>query len=108
MMRSHYAPRANLRLAATSLEDDEAGIDFAGTLRKSGYHADTAILELSETGDLVEAAANLFSVLRTLDTLGFSKAAVAPIPFHGLGEAIMDRLHRASAPKSPGSTSADQ
>jgi L-threonylcarbamoyladenylate synthase len=54
---------------------------------------------LSETGDLHEAAANLFAMLRSLDRSGADRIAVMPIPAHGLGEAINDRLERAAAPR---------
>jgi L-threonylcarbamoyladenylate synthase len=54
---------------------------------------------LSERGDLVEAAANLFSHLRALDASGAKTIAVMPIPHEGLGEAINDRLQRAAAPR---------
>ena len=55
------------------------------------------MLNLSARGDLVEAAANLFSHLRALDAAGASAIAVMPIPNEGLGEAINDRLKRAAA-----------
>ena len=93
MMTSHYAPRTRVRLNATSLDQHEALLAFgpplAGTPR--------AVLNLSRTGDLVEAAANLFGHLRRLDAEGASSIAVMPIPTHGLGEAINDRLCRAAA-----------
>ena len=54
---------------------------------------------LSATGDLVEAAANLFRMLHRLDAMGAQRIAVAPIPMTGLGEAINDRLRRAAAPR---------
>jgi L-threonylcarbamoyladenylate synthase len=54
---------------------------------------------LSETGDLREAAANLFAMLRRLDRSGAARIAVMPIPGHDLGEAINDRLERAAAPR---------
>ena len=57
------------------------------------------MLDLSPRGDLVEAAANLFSMLRALDAAGAKKIAVAPIPEADLGEAINDRLRRAAAPR---------
>jgi L-threonylcarbamoyladenylate synthase len=57
-----------------------------------------AVLNLSERGDLVEAAANLFAYLRARDRPGISAIAVMPIPDEGLGEAINDRLRRAAAP----------
>jgi L-threonylcarbamoyladenylate synthase len=56
-------------------------------------------VNLSERGDLAEAAANLFAALRALDASGAPVIAVAPIPEHGLGEAINDRLRRAAAPR---------
>jgi L-threonylcarbamoyladenylate synthase len=56
-------------------------------------------MNLSPTGDLVEAAANLFSYLRALDKVGARGIAVMPIPDHGLGEAINDRLRRAAIPQ---------
>jgi L-threonylcarbamoyladenylate synthase len=56
-------------------------------------------LNLSQRGDLIEAAANLFSHLRALDTAGAKSIAVMPIPHDGLGEAINDRLARAAAPR---------
>jgi L-threonylcarbamoyladenylate synthase len=98
MTASHYAPRARLRLNATELREGEAGLDFAGILRSRGAEGAT-ILDLSPRGDLVEAAANLFEHLRALDAKGVAAIAVAPIPFHGLGEAIADRLRRAAAPR---------
>jgi L-threonylcarbamoyladenylate synthase len=56
-------------------------------------------LNLSASGDLVEAAANLFSHLRALDTAGVAAIAVMPVPHQDLGEAINDRLQRAAAPR---------
>ena len=58
------------------------------------------MMNLSATGDLIEAAANLFTALRALDQTGTDRIAVMPIPEHGLGEAINDRLRRAAAPRS--------
>jgi L-threonylcarbamoyladenylate synthase len=57
-------------------------------------------LNLSVAGDLTEAAAHLFAHLRALDASGAKVIAVAPIPAHGLGEAIRERLERAAAPRS--------
>lgn len=91
-LSSHYAPHARLRLAATSLEPGEAGLDFGGIFPKAEN-----ILDLSAHGDTTEAAANLFSHLRALDSRGFAAIAVASIPNTGLGEAINDRLTRAAA-----------
>jgi L-threonylcarbamoyladenylate synthase len=92
MLASHYAPRAHLRLEATSLEPGEAGLDFGGRFGKSAH-----VLDLSPRRDLIEAAANLFRHLRSLDRDGHATIAVAPIPATGLGEAINDRLRRAAA-----------
>jgi L-threonylcarbamoyladenylate synthase len=96
MLASHYAPKADLRLDATEVRRGEALLAFGPKLPPGVEHA-KAIRNLSESGDLVEAAANLFAALRELD--GLSKAmAVMPIPTEGLGEAINDRLRRAAAP----------
>lgn len=97
MLASHYAPTASVRLGATTVGPDEAVLDFGGQLRGAG--ADP-YLDLSPSGDLVEAAANLFGYLRGLDA-GVVAIAVAPIPIEGLGEAINDRLVRAAAPRPP-------
>jgi L-threonylcarbamoyladenylate synthase len=91
MLASHYAPRAALRLDATTLEPGEAGLDFGGRFPPGEY-----VLDLSPRGDTVEAAANLYSYLRRLDVSGADAIAVAPIPPEGLGEAIRDRLKRAA------------
>jgi L-threonylcarbamoyladenylate synthase len=95
-LASHYAPKAKLRLGAASTSADEAALDFGGAL-KSG--AARPRLDLSPSGDLVEAASHLFSYLRALDAAGAQRIAVAPIPEHGLGVAINDRLRRAAAPR---------
>ncbi len=94
MTHSHYAPRARLRLDALRLETGEIGLDFGGALAAKGW---PVALDLSPSGDLKEAAANLFSHLRALDARGIARAAVAPIPAEGLGEAIRDRLRRAAS-----------
>ena len=91
-MASHYAPLAPLRLNALTARPGEAGLAF-GALIPEGA-AD--ILNLSASGDLGEAAANLFAMLRRLDRPFCAGIAVAPIPAHGLGEAINDRLRRAA------------
>jgi L-threonylcarbamoyladenylate synthase len=90
-LASHYAPAVALRLDATEARPGEALLGFGPT--------PGADLTLSETGDLVEAAATLFHALRTLDMLG-KPIAVAPVPDQGLGRAINDRLRRAAAPRS--------
>jgi L-threonylcarbamoyladenylate synthase len=94
MLASHYAPKSRLRLNAVHLQAGEALLAF-GTGAPSGA---TRALNLSASGDLIEAAANLFSHLRTLDAAG-ATIAVMPIPNEGLGEAINDRLARAAAPR---------
>jgi L-threonylcarbamoyladenylate synthase len=95
LLASHYAPRAQVRLEAEVLDEGEAGLDFGG--RFAGEPG--MIRDLSPRGDLVEAAANLFTLLRALDVAGATRIAVAPVPLVGLGEAINDRLRRAAAPR---------
>jgi L-threonylcarbamoyladenylate synthase len=70
-----------------------------GTPLAEGAAYAKLVLNLSERGDLIEAAANLFSHLRALDTSGARSIAVMLIPHGGLGEAINDRLKRAAAPR---------
>ncbi|MDB6182182.1 L-threonylcarbamoyladenylate synthase [Paracoccus fistulariae] len=88
-LTSHYAPKAHLRLNATETREGETHLTFG----RPGPFA------LSSVGDLTEAAANLFDMLRRADSLG-RPIAVDPIPDHGLGVAINDRLRRAAAPRS--------
>ena len=95
MMASHYAPRARLRLNAKMVEAGEALLAF-GSEPLAGARI---VRNLSASGNLREAAANLFSMLRLLDKTGAETIAVMPIPVSGLGEAINDRLARASAPR---------
>lgn len=91
MMHRHYAPHRPLRLNATDFRTGEALLGFgdAGSL--------PVTLNLSPTGDLTEAAANLFRMMRQLDTDPYTGIAVMPIPSVGLGVAINDRLQRAAA-----------
>jgi L-threonylcarbamoyladenylate synthase len=89
-LESHYAPQARLRLNAARAENGEALLGF-GDIGECW-------LNLSPRGDLKEAAANLFSMLRDMDEQ-VEAIAVSPIPATGLGEAINDRLRRAAAPK---------
>ena len=93
MLASHYAPTAPLRLQADALMPDEIGLDFAGRLGDGA-------LDLSPSGDLTEAAANLYRHLRRLDAAAPGRIAVASVPQHGLGAAINDRLRRAAAPRT--------
>ena len=95
MLASHYAPRARVRLDAQRLEPGEALLGF-GLGAISGIDAASMVMNLSERGDLDEAAANLFGHLRALDSKGVRTIAVMPIPNEGLGEAINDRLRRAA------------
>ena len=95
MLASHYAPRTRVRLDATRLEPGEALLAF-GPDAVAGVDAATAVMNLSVRGDLDEAAANLFGYLRALDARGARAIAVMPVPHHGLGEAINDRLRRAA------------
>ena len=93
-MTRHYAPRAKLRLDAKDAQPGETLLAYGPDV--PDY--DAMMLNLSPTGDLVEAAANLFAYLRELDASGVKAIAVMPIPQDGLGEAINDRLTRAAAP----------
>jgi L-threonylcarbamoyladenylate synthase len=92
MLARHYAPTAGLRLGAREVRKGEALLAFGSA---TPTHAGP-LINLSATGDLTEAAANLFSALRALDATGARTIAVMPIPEEGLGEAINDRLRRAA------------
>lgn len=92
-LASHYAPRAVVRLNASSVAPDEALLAFGPNPPATKGPS----INLSPGGDLVEAAANLFAALRALDAEGVAAIAVMPIPGEGLGEAINDRLQRAAA-----------
>lgn len=96
-LSSHYAPGASLRLEAREAAPDEVWIGFGAT----GPDGSGATLNLSPSGDLVEAAARLFHALREADRLAGpgGRIAVAPVPGTGLGRAINDRLGRAAAPR---------
>lgn len=95
-LASHYAPDAPLRLGAKDVADGEALLAFGSAVPEGAR----STLNLSVTGDLTEAAANLFAMLHALDRCGASRIAVMPIPEHSLGEAINDRLRRAAAPRN--------
>ena len=92
---SHYAPELPVRLDAADARPGEALLAF-GPDAPPGF---AEVLFLSRGGDLVEAAANLFAMLRRLDRREFFGIAVMPIPERGLGRAINDRLRRAAAPR---------
>ncbi|MBN9060821.1 MAG: threonylcarbamoyl-AMP synthase [Rhizobiales bacterium 65-9] len=98
MLASHYAPAARLRLDADAIEPGEAAL-LLGAHAPAGLDRARVAINLSPRGDLGEAAARLFAALRDLDAAGVDTVAVAPIPRHGLGEAIRDRLLRAAAPR---------
>ncbi|WP_072778405.1 L-threonylcarbamoyladenylate synthase [Marivita hallyeonensis] len=89
-LASHYAPDARVRLNATEWLPNEARLGFGDV---------ECDLNLSEKEDLVEAAAHLFDYMHQLDATGATTIAVTPIPHHGLGIAINDRLTRAAAPR---------
>jgi L-threonylcarbamoyladenylate synthase len=90
-LATHYAPVTPLRLDAGKPRHGEAFLAFGPNAPSFSGPA----INLSRRGDLVEAAANFFAALRTLDEAGVETIAVMPIPDHGLGEAINDRLKRA-------------
>jgi L-threonylcarbamoyladenylate synthase len=89
MLERHYAPGLPLRLNAVEARPGEALLGF-------GPGAAGAALNLSPGGDVEEAAANLFAMIRALDRPRFQAIAVMPIPEEGLGRAINDRLRRAA------------
>jgi L-threonylcarbamoyladenylate synthase len=99
LLVSHYAPDAPVRLNADAVRDNEALLAFGPELPGAGV-----MFQLSASRDLTEAAANLFIGLRQLDAeaarLGLAGIAVMPLPEHGLGLAINDRLRRAAAPRT--------
>ncbi|SHJ27975.1 translation factor SUA5 [Aureimonas altamirensis DSM 21988] len=97
-MQSHYAPEGSVRLNATHVEPGEHLIAF-GSARMAGAAEAASVFDLSPTGDLAEAAGNLFAALTALDRADITRIAVAPIPERGLGIAINDRLRRAAAPR---------
>ncbi len=100
-LNSHYAPRAAVRLNITHDFAPGEGILAFGPFEELRHRAvQGPFVNLSEKGDLKEAAANLFASLRKLDNTGVTSIAVTPIPEQGLGEAINDRLTRAAAPRS--------
>ena len=92
-LASHYAPHAPMRLNASDARSGELLLGFGDVAG--------AALNLSAAGDLEEAAANLFAMLRALDARNPATIAVSPVPESGLGEAINDRLRRAAAPREP-------
>jgi L-threonylcarbamoyladenylate synthase len=103
MLLRHYAPRTPLRILGSS----NAAMARSGRVGLLAFRAlssasrDFAVVEmLSDTGDLREAAANLFAALRRLDAAGLDGIVAEPVPEAGLGRAIMDRLRKAAAPRA--------
>ena len=97
MAARHYAPLTPLRLNALHVGAGEALLAFGTPIRHTG-----AVVNLSPSADLAEAAANLYAALRALDRSGAPRIAAMPIPEQGPGEAINDRLRRAArAPSNP-------
>ncbi len=92
-LASHYAPRARLRLNAVAPRPDEVFVTFGAPAGRNRGKT----VALSESGDLIEAAGNLFRILHELDQRNVGRIAVMPIPETGLGLAINDRLRRAAA-----------
>lgn len=89
-LAQHYAPDAPVRLEAVNVRPGEILLAFGPP--PPGVNA----LQLSASGDLREAAANLFRLMREADRSRPTGIAVAPIPEEGLGEAVNDRLRRAA------------
>jgi L-threonylcarbamoyladenylate synthase len=96
-LATHYAPSTPLRLGATTVHRNEALLAFGPDVP----HGALATINLSTSGDLHEAASKLFGALRELDLAGAITIAIMPIPTHGLGEAINDRLQRAACGAPP-------
>ncbi|MEJ2121012.1 MAG: L-threonylcarbamoyladenylate synthase [Alphaproteobacteria bacterium] len=92
-LKSHYAPETPLRLGSEDPRPGEALLAFGSDV-PPGF---ATVLNLSESGDLTEAAANLFAHLHALDAGEPSGIATMPVPEQGLGRAINDRLRRAAA-----------
>lgn len=95
-LTSHYAPSIPVKLNQLSAPENEVLLGFGPVLKSAQT---SGFMNLSEKGDLNEAAANLFSMLRELDQPQYSAISVMPIPEVGIGLAINDRLKRAAAPK---------
>jgi L-threonylcarbamoyladenylate synthase len=91
-LATHYAPNTRLRLGATSVNPGEGLLAFGRDVPQGAR----ITINLSQSGNVEEAAAKLFGALRELDKAGADAIAVMPIPAEGLGEAINDRLQRAA------------
>jgi L-threonylcarbamoyladenylate synthase len=99
MLASHYAPLAPVHTNVTHAPPDHAILTFERR-KITGFEHIGRVIDLSERGDLRQAAMRLFSALRELDATRPTAISVAPIPRSGLGEAINDRLSRAAAPRN--------
>ncbi|MBY0356171.1 MAG: threonylcarbamoyl-AMP synthase [Rickettsiales bacterium] len=95
MLASHYAPALPLRLNVRQVGPQEGLLAFG----PQPLQGAAVTYNLSESGDLVEAASHLFAMMRLLDRSDLRGMAAMPIPMHGLGVAINDRLSRAAAPR---------
>lgn len=98
MLASHYAPDARVRMNVDTVRDGEVFVNF-GNQAVPGTDGAASKFNLSPTGDLREAAANLFAIMKKADAMDAASIAFAPVPTEGLGEAINDRLMRAAAPR---------
>jgi L-threonylcarbamoyladenylate synthase len=98
MLASHYAPHAGVRLNIDRVREGEVFVNF-GNQAIDGADRAVAKFDLSPSGDLREAAANLFAIMKNADAFGAVSIAFAPVPMDNLGEAINDRLMRAAAPR---------
>ncbi len=98
LLASHYAPFAPMRMNAINFSDDDAIIAFGNVILPE-FPAERLVVNLSPDANLRQAAARLFSAIRELDARQPATIAVVPIPSDGLGEAINDRLSRASHPR---------
>jgi L-threonylcarbamoyladenylate synthase len=92
-LASHYAPNLPVRLNETEVQPDEALLAFGPNYPEGAV----CVVQLSASGNLEEAAANLFAALRTLDQPTYRAIAVMSVPNEGVGVAINDRLQRAAA-----------
>ena len=95
MMKSHYAPNSMVRLNCEACPADAAWLQFGKPILHDG-----PMINLSETSNLREAAANLYASLKELDETQSNMICVSPIPDQDLGIAINDRLQRAAAPRT--------
>jgi L-threonylcarbamoyladenylate synthase len=100
MLTSHYAPGLPVRLNADAPDQKKYGHEILLAFGDCVTKGFDKVLWLSKTGDDREAAANLFAKLHEADQPRFDGIAIAPIPDHGLGLAINDRMKRASAPRA--------